>query len=85
LPVRVLHQRPGRCQQRAGSPWHNGYTGYPDSLTRAPSPDLHRHREIVAAAAALAPGFGGVNLEDISAPRCVEIEDRLRSLLDIPV
>jgi malate dehydrogenase (oxaloacetate-decarboxylating) len=41
--------------------------------------------EIVAAAAALAPGFGGINLEDISAPRCVEIEDRLRSLLDIPV
>ncbi|RSM95590.1 NAD-dependent malic enzyme [Nonomuraea sp. WAC 01424] len=33
----------------------------------------------------LAPSFGGVNLEDISAPRCFEVEDRLRELLDIPV
>src|SRR5207249_349588 len=33
----------------------------------------------------LAPGFGGINLEDISAPRCFEIEDRLREALDIPV
>ncbi|WP_283134044.1 NAD(P)-dependent malic enzyme [Rhizohabitans arisaemae] len=33
----------------------------------------------------LAPSFGGINLEDISAPRCFEIEDRLRELLDIPV
>jgi malate dehydrogenase (oxaloacetate-decarboxylating) len=33
----------------------------------------------------LAPSFGGINLEDISAPRCFEIEDRLRALLDIPV
>ncbi|MEU8320291.1 NADP-dependent malic enzyme [Nonomuraea sp. NPDC048881] len=33
----------------------------------------------------LAPSFGGVNLEDISAPRCFEVEDRLRDLLDIPV
>ena len=41
--------------------------------------------EIVAAVAALAPSFGGINLEDISAPRCFEIEDRLRALLDIPV
>src|SRR5712692_1477725 len=41
--------------------------------------------EIVAAVAALAPSFGGINLEDISAPRCFEIEDRLSSLLDIPV
>ena len=41
--------------------------------------------EIVAAVAALAPSFGGINLEDISAPRCFEIEDRLRRLLDIPV
>ena len=40
---------------------------------------------IVAAVAALAPSFGGINLEDISAPRCFEIEDRLRELLDIPV
>jgi malate dehydrogenase (oxaloacetate-decarboxylating) len=41
--------------------------------------------EIVATVAALAPSFGGINLEDISAPRCFEIEDRLRHLLDIPV
>jgi malate dehydrogenase (oxaloacetate-decarboxylating) len=41
--------------------------------------------EIVATVAAIAPGFGGINLEDISAPRCFEIESRLRDLLDIPV
>jgi malate dehydrogenase (oxaloacetate-decarboxylating) len=34
---------------------------------------------------ALAPGFGGINLEDISSPRCFEIEDRLKAKLDIPV
>jgi malate dehydrogenase (oxaloacetate-decarboxylating) len=33
----------------------------------------------------IAPGFGGINLEDISAPRCIEIEDRLKAELDIPV
>jgi malate dehydrogenase (oxaloacetate-decarboxylating) len=41
--------------------------------------------EIVAAVTAIAPGFGGINLEDISAPRCFEIEERLRESLDIPV
>ncbi len=41
--------------------------------------------EIVAAVKAIAPTFGGINLEDISAPRCFEIEDRLREQLDIPV
>jgi malate dehydrogenase (oxaloacetate-decarboxylating) len=41
--------------------------------------------EIVAAVRAIAPGFGGINLEDISAPRCFEIEERLRRDLDIPV
>ena len=40
---------------------------------------------IVAAVEAIAPVFGGINLEDISAPRCFEIEDRLRASLDIPV
>jgi len=35
--------------------------------------------------AAIAPGFGGINLEDISAPRCFEVERRLRAMLDIPV
>ncbi len=41
--------------------------------------------EIVAAVKAIAPGLGGINLEDISAPRCFEVEARLRKLLDIPV
>src|SRR3954447_26336187 len=41
--------------------------------------------EIVRVVRAIAPGFGGINLEDISAPRCFEIEARLRDQLDIPV
>ena len=41
--------------------------------------------EIVAVVKAIAPGFGGINLEDIAAPRCFEIESRLRAELDIPV
>ena len=41
--------------------------------------------EIVAIVKALAPTFGGINLEDISAPRCFEIENRLKEELDIPV
>jgi malate dehydrogenase (oxaloacetate-decarboxylating) len=41
--------------------------------------------QIVEIVTALAPSFGGINLEDISAPRCFEIEDRLRQRLDIPV
>ncbi|GAA3695959.1 NAD-dependent malic enzyme [Microlunatus aurantiacus] len=41
--------------------------------------------EIVAVVKAIAPGFAGINLEDISAPRCFEIEARLREQLDIPV
>ncbi|GAA5150839.1 NADP-dependent malic enzyme [Nocardioides marinquilinus] len=41
--------------------------------------------EIVETVVRLAPSFGGVNLEDISAPRCFEIEDRLKARLDIPV
>jgi malate dehydrogenase (oxaloacetate-decarboxylating) len=40
---------------------------------------------IVSAVQAIAPGFGGINLEDISAPRCFEIEQRLDETLDIPV
>ncbi len=40
---------------------------------------------IVAAVEAIAPGFGGINLEDIAAPRCFEVEERLRASLDIPV
>jgi malate dehydrogenase (oxaloacetate-decarboxylating) len=41
--------------------------------------------EIVAATKAIAPGFGGINLEDIAAPICFEVERRLQDLLDIPV
>jgi malate dehydrogenase (oxaloacetate-decarboxylating) len=41
--------------------------------------------EIVATVKAIAPVFGGINLEDISAPRCFQVEDRLREELDIPV
>jgi len=41
--------------------------------------------EIVRTVQAIAPGWGGINLEDISAPRCFEVERRLRDLLDIPV
>ena len=41
--------------------------------------------KIVAAVTAIAPGFGGINLEDIAAPRCFEVERRLRAALDIPV
>lgn len=41
--------------------------------------------EIVRAVTAIAPSFGGINLEDISAPRCFEVEKRLRDTLDIPV
>ncbi len=41
--------------------------------------------EIIETVARMAPSFGGINLEDISAPRCFEIEDRLKERLDIPV
>jgi len=41
--------------------------------------------EIVEAVARIAPTYGGINLEDISAPRCFEIERRLKERLDIPV
>ena len=47
--------------------------------------DTSDTEEIISIVKALAPGFGGINLEDISAPRCFEIEERLRNELDIPV
>lgn len=47
--------------------------------------DTQDTEEIIAAVKHIAPGFGGINLEDISAPRCFEIEERLKELLDIPV
>jgi malate dehydrogenase (oxaloacetate-decarboxylating) len=47
--------------------------------------DVHTADEIVATVKAIAPSFGGINLEDIAAPICFEVEDRLKSELDIPV
>ena len=47
--------------------------------------DTQDTEEIIAAVKNIAPGFGGINLEDISAPRCFEIEERLKEMLDIPV
>lgn len=47
--------------------------------------DTQDTEEIISAVKNIAPGFGGINLEDISAPRCFEIEERLREMLDIPV
>jgi malate dehydrogenase (oxaloacetate-decarboxylating) len=47
--------------------------------------DVHTPDEIVAIVKAIAPSFGGINLEDIAAPQCFEIEERLKAELDIPV
>ena len=47
--------------------------------------DTQDTEEIIKAVKYIAPGFGGINLEDISAPRCFEIEERLKAELDIPV
>ncbi len=47
--------------------------------------DTQDTEEIIKTIVNIAPAFGGINLEDISAPRCFEIEDRLKDLLDIPV
>jgi malate dehydrogenase (oxaloacetate-decarboxylating) len=56
-----------------------GVDGFPICL------DTKDVEEIVAVCKAIAPTFGGINLEDISAPRCFEIEERLREELDIPI
>jgi malate dehydrogenase (oxaloacetate-decarboxylating) len=56
-----------------------GVDGFPICL------DTQDVEEIVAICKAIAPTFGGINLEDISAPRCFEIEERLREELDIPI
>jgi malate dehydrogenase (oxaloacetate-decarboxylating) len=56
-----------------------GVDGYPICLAER-DPD-----RIVDAVAAIVPGFGGINLEDISAPRCFEVEGKLRQRVDIPV
>ena len=47
--------------------------------------DTQDTEEIIKTVAAIAPAFGGINLEDISAPRCFEIETRLKEMLNIPV
>ena len=47
--------------------------------------DVHSADEIVNAVSALAPSFGGINLEDIAAPICFEVEERLKAMLHIPV
>ena len=47
--------------------------------------DVHTADEIVAVVKAIAPSFGAINLEDIAAPRCFEVEERLKAELDIPV
>lgn len=47
--------------------------------------DTQDTEEIIKTVVHIAPAFGGINLEDISAPRCFEIEERLKGLLDIPV
>src|SRR5688572_30331165 len=47
--------------------------------------DVHTADEIVAAVKAIAPSYGGINLEDIAAPICFEVEERLKAELDIPV
>lgn len=47
--------------------------------------DVHEPEEIIAAVKAIAPSFGGINLEDIAAPKCFEIEERLKAELNIPV
>ena len=47
--------------------------------------DVHQPEEIIAVIKAIAPSFGAINLEDIAAPKCFEIEERLKAELDIPV
>ena len=47
--------------------------------------DVHDTEEIIATVKAIAPSFGAINLEDIAAPKCFEIEERLKAELDIPV
>ena len=47
--------------------------------------DVHEPEEIIATVKAIAPSFGAINLEDIAAPKCFEIEERLKAELDVPV
>lgn len=56
-----------------------GIDGYPIVL------DVHSVDELVSAVKAIAPSFGAINLEDIAAPQCFEIENRLKAELDMPI
>ncbi|MGD8374286.1 MAG: NADP-dependent malic enzyme [Candidatus Woesebacteria bacterium] len=47
--------------------------------------NVHTPEEIIATVKAIAPSFGGINLEDIAAPQCFEIEEKLKEALDIPI
>src|SRR3712207_7352884 len=57
----------------------------PPRSTLFPYTTLFRSDEIVETVQRIAPVFGGINLEDIAAPQCFEVEERLKELLDIPV
>ena len=88
------HRRHGRARPGRHRPGGRdaGDGGQGDAVQgvrrRGRVPDLPRHegrRRDRATVKAIAPGFGGINLEDIAAPRCFEIEERLQRELDIPV
>lgn len=75
-PIAALPVMEGKCailKEQAG------IDGFPIVL------DTQNTEEIIKTVKAIAPGFGAINLEDISAPRCFEIEERLKKELDIPV
>ncbi len=75
-PIAALPVMEGKCailKELAG------IDGYPVVL------DVHTANEIVAVVKAIAPTYGAINLEDIAAPLCFEIEERLKAELDIPV
>ena len=81
--------RPGQYRSPGRNARHGRQGGALQDLWRRRGlPNLRRHAgpdEIVAVVRAIAPVFGGINLEDISAPRCFAVEDRLKKELDIPV
>ena len=75
-PIAALPVMEGKCailKEMAG------IDGFPLVL------DTQDTEEIIKIVKAVAPGFGAINLEDISAPRCFEIEERLKAMLDIPL
>lgn len=75
-PIAALPVMEGKCailKEMAG------IDGFPLVL------DTQNTEEIIKTVMHVAPGFGAINLEDISAPRCFEIEERLKAMLDIPV